>query len=97
MSLTEDEYRALVEQAHQVYELTQHPGWEVFLDYLRFSDGALAARQVQLLKGAARTWEDYQHRTGFIAGVQYAIDAPERLEQQRTNAAKMVAATQEDE
>ena len=78
--MNDDALRALVEQAHQINELTQHPGWDVLLDYLRFSEGALAKRQVQLLQGGAKTFDDYQRRIGFIEGVQYAIDAPERLQ-----------------
>ena len=77
--MTDDEYRALQEQAHQVDELTRHPGWDVLLDYLRFGDAALAKRQIQVLQGAAKTYPDYLHRVGWIEGVQFAIDAPDRL------------------
>ena len=78
--MTDDEYRALQEQAHQINELTRHPGWEVFLDFLRFSPAALAKRQIQLLQGAAKTFPDYTQRVGWIEGVQFAIDAPERVQ-----------------
>jgi len=94
--LTDDDYRALVEQAHQVSELTRHPGWAVLLDYLRFSEGALAKRQVQVLQGGARSFDDYQNRIGWIQGVQYAIDAPDRLEKQVQVAAQNRAAVEDD-
>jgi hypothetical protein len=32
--MTDDDLRALQEQAHMLYELSEHPGWAVYVDYL---------------------------------------------------------------
>lgn len=80
--MEDDDYRALIEQAHQVRELTKHPGWDVFVDYLRFGGGGAARKQHDLVNGAAKDYVDYSRIVGWLDGVDYAINAPERLDAQ---------------
>lgn len=74
-------FRALQEQSHHLLELTKHPGWEVFVDYLRFAPDGGAVRQNQLVNGGAKDFNDYSLRVGWLKGVQYAIDAPSSVQQ----------------
>lgn len=88
--MTEDEARALVEQAFQVNELTRHPGWDVFVDCIRFAGGGAARRQMDLISGGAKDFTDYGRRVGWLEGVEYALKTPERLQQQALTARELL-------
>lgn len=79
--MTDEDFRALQEQALQVSELVSHPGWDVLVDFVRFSPGlSIALRQNELLNGGVKSWEDYQKKTGWLEGSDFVIDANNRLQ-----------------
>ena len=67
--------RALREQAHQISELTKHPGWGVYTDYLEWQVMAPLKKQV-LNDSGVTSLEDYKKLAGFLAGVHRALDVP---------------------
>jgi hypothetical protein len=74
--MEEAELRALVERAARIVELTEHPGWSFFVDYLMaLTTGA----QRRVLNGRLKTMEEYRYETGRIAGLREAIEAPQQL------------------
>ena len=75
--LTEQEFRDLLDRAQQIRELSQHPGWPVYADFVR--DKAIR-QQNALLAGTAQTFEEYKERAGWIQGAQFALDAPKHVE-----------------
>jgi hypothetical protein len=70
------ELHALVERAHQIELLTQHPGWPLFRDYLI---GLSMASQNYILSGTCKSFDDYRDRTGYVKGLRAAMDAPQML------------------
>lgn len=74
--MTDDELRELQELAHQLEELTRHPGWKVMVDYVHFGAGMLAHHQKYLLSGNCKSPEEYQRYAGWVAGSQAVLDAP---------------------
>lgn len=71
-TLTEEELRGLIEQAHQIQILTEHPGWPVFVDWLHHR---AEPHQRRVLNGGYKNLEDYREGVGFIKGVQVALQA----------------------
>lgn len=70
---SDDDYRALQEQAHLLNELTRHPGWPVLIDFLEtISRGA----KKQVLNGYLDSIGAYKSVTGELVGIHKAIDAP---------------------
>lgn len=72
----EAELHALIERAHQIELLTQHPGWPLFRDYLI---GLSTASQNYILSGACKNLDEYRDKTGFVKGLRMAMDAPHLL------------------
>jgi hypothetical protein len=70
------ELRALVERNAQVQELTKHPGWELYCDFVRHR---LAIEQGLLIRGNFDSLEDYKKKAGWVAGAIYALEAPDAL------------------
>lgn len=70
------ELRDLIERDSQVQEMMQHPGWEILCDYIRIK---LAAEQRSLILGNMESFEEYQRRVGLVAGMMYALEAPQSL------------------
>jgi len=70
------ELHALIERAHQIELLTQHPGWPLLADYLTH---LTIQTQSYVLGGNCKTLEDYAAKTGFVRGLQEALDAPVKL------------------
>lgn len=83
--LTDDERRVLIENAFQVKQLTQHPGWPVLMDFV-VNAGGLRAWQTAVLGGGAKTTESYQHMVGKIQGCEHVINAPERIQKMADDA-----------
>jgi len=72
----EADLRALIERAHQIESMTQHPGWSYYRDYLiHLTTGT----QRYVLDGRCKNLDEYRDKTGFIKGIQEAIDAPAKL------------------
>jgi len=74
--VTPDQLRDLQELAHQLDELTRHPGWQVFVNYAQFGDGMMSAQQARVLNGSCKSPEEYQRWTGWIAGSQAVLNIP---------------------
>lgn len=74
-----EQLRELQELAHQLDELTKHPGWEVYVDFVLFGAGGQRHHQQRVISGACKTTEEYQHQVGWIAGSQHALDAPKNV------------------
>ena len=83
--MTEDEKRELIERAHQLNELTRHPGWEILSDLVYFGPGGSSTHQRKIVTGSAN-WDEYQRDVGFIRGIHHVIEAPDRLETMVRNA-----------
>lgn len=74
MSLRDDgEYRALQEQAHQLEELTRHPGWPVLVDFM---ETISRAAKLRVLNGKLMSVEEYKSVTGELIGIHKVLDAP---------------------
>jgi hypothetical protein len=70
------ELHALIERAHQIEMLTQHPGWPLFSDYII---GLTTSIQNLILSGGCKTLEEYRERTGYVRGLHAAVQAPSVL------------------
>jgi hypothetical protein len=70
------ELHQLIERAHQIELLTQHPGWPLFRDYLI---GLSMSSQNYILSGACKNLDEYRDKTGFVKGLRAAMDAPSTL------------------
>jgi hypothetical protein len=77
--VTREQARELTERAHQLDELTKHPGWAVLVDWTRHGPAGAANRQRGLLAGNAKSLEDYQYEVGWLAGAEHVLDAPQRV------------------
>ena len=77
--LDEGQLRDLIERSQRIQDLTEHPGWGLFIDYLI----DLSTRsQRKVVSGSCKSFEDYKYETGRIAGLVEAMEAPARLIQQ---------------
>lgn len=76
--MTDDQYRDLIESAHQLSELQMHPGWAVWNNHLH---RRIEAKKREMLAGKD-TLEAYRYTAGWIEGCQYALDATGELERQ---------------
>lgn len=86
--MNDQELRDLQELAYQLEELTRHPGWSVFKDFVVFSSGGQASKQRYVLNGKCKDDKDYMFHTGWIAGSQFALDAPDRVAEMSLKYAK---------
>ena len=74
--MTDEELRELQELAHQLDELTKHPGWKVLVDFAWNGDGMIGAKQRYLVGGSCKTTDEYQKYAGWVAGAQAVLQAP---------------------
>ena len=84
--MTDDDLRALIEQHHQLVELTKHPGWEVLVDYALNGPAGSMSKQHRLVNGGAKDWDDYQRQTGWLAGAHHVLDAHQTVGKMVTDA-----------
>ena len=75
--MTDDEHRALIEQAHQLTELTTHPGWEVLVS---FSHERMKSTKQAVLNGHVADIEKYKQHTGWLRGIHDTLDAAETVQ-----------------
>ena len=78
--MTDDELRALQEQAFQLEELTRHPGWEVLRDYLE--SVLMRGDKFRVLNGHMETIEEYKFTTGVLRGIHAVLDTPGHVRNQ---------------
>ena len=64
------ELRQLIEFAHQIQELQQHPGWRPFRDYLLTRTAAIQRR---LVLGNFSSMEEYKDKAGWLRGITDAV------------------------
>jgi hypothetical protein len=76
--LDERNIRDLIDRSGHIQNLTTHPGWIYYQDYLIAITGAL---QNVIISGSCKNLEDYRVKTGYLQGIRAAIEAPERLQQ----------------
>lgn len=76
--MTDEEYRDLIERAHNIRELQLTPGWETWNNHLH---RRLEAKRREMLAGKD-TLEAYRYTAGWIEGCAYALDALGELERQ---------------
>jgi hypothetical protein len=95
--MTQDELRALVEQAHQLDELTKHPGWEVLTDFVYHGGGGSVKRQHRLVNGQLTTFEEYVKETGWLQGAHHVIEAPKTVAGMVATAREQLADMEEAE
>ncbi len=76
--MTDDEFRALVEQAHQVRELTQHPGWAVLDDYMNHVVMNPLKRRV-LNGNGIDDHVTYRALVEFLQGAHRVLGVPDEL------------------
>lgn len=69
----DDDYRALQEQAHQLNELTRHPGWAVLVDFM---ETISRAAKLRVLNGGIDNLDAYKSITGELVGIHKVLDAP---------------------
>lgn len=86
--MSDDALRDLIEQHHQLDELTKHPGWEVLTDYALHGPAGSLHRQQSLVNGGARDWDAYKFEVGWLAGAHHVLNA-------RDTVAAMVASARE--
>jgi hypothetical protein len=82
MTLTEDEYRVLVEQAHQVYEMTKHPGWSLLVDYLHMK---MKGDKLKVLNNDCQDLDEYRKIAGKLVGIHFVIDAVDAMQKLAEN------------
>ncbi len=75
-TLTEDDFRALIEQAHQLRVLTERPEWTVFVDWLNYRMNPVKRG---LLNGGVASHDDYLRQSSWLLGVTDAIDSAEHV------------------
>lgn len=66
----------LIERTHKIEQLTQHPGWPLYVDYLTSLTVSL---QQLILSGRCTDIEDYRRKTGVVEGLRTAIESPKIL------------------
>lgn len=71
--MTDEDLRAMQEQAHMLEELTRHAGWPVFVDYLHT---IMDADKRAVLNGFIEDQLKYKAVTGKLSGIHTALDAP---------------------
>lgn len=74
--MDDDTLRAVQEQAHQLEELTRHPGWAVFVDRLHTE---MIPDKKAVLNGMVDDISKYHTLTGRLRGIHFAMEAPERV------------------
>ena len=86
-----DVRRALIEQAHQLHELTKHPGWPILVDYA--NDQIMRPMKYRVLNdGNIPELAEYKKLAGFLMGMHRALDIPAEVEKLAANARSRAAA-----
>lgn len=65
------------EHAHQLHELTQHPGWVILT---REAEKKIHALQRRLIDGKAADYAEYRDWAAHAAGMLEVFDIPERVQ-----------------
>lgn len=69
--LTDDDYRALIEQASLLQGLSEHPGWSVLEDFWFHQT---KGQKIAVLNGNVDGFDRYKKLTGELVGIQKVLD-----------------------
>lgn len=75
--MTDDEFRELVERAHQIREVTRHEGWTYLTDRAAINIGA---RQQQLLQARFESMEEYKRTAGWVEGALWVLQLADTVQ-----------------
>lgn len=75
----DDPIRQLIEDAHQLQELTRHPGWQVLT---RLSGKDIEAWQTRMNSGKFKSLEEYKFCAGWLDGARQLLDVPATVQRQ---------------
>lgn len=81
--MDQKEARAIVERAHLISDLANHPSWSVLVSYV---NETARAKQHIVLNSGCKDIEDYRRQTGWLEGVAFVMDAAARTEEQARKA-----------
>ncbi len=84
LEVNDDEFRDLVEAAHLIGEMQQHPGWIVWRNHLT---RRIDAKKREMLAGK-ESLEAYRYLAGWIEAMEYAVDSTGELAKWRDREAK---------
>jgi hypothetical protein len=92
--MDDETFRALVEQSHQLHELTSHPGWAVLVDRMHV---VMNPAKRKILNGNSDSFDDYLKMTGFLTGIHRVLDMHDEIGEmvvsERQKRAEIEAAT----
>lgn len=71
--------RRLIEDAHQLHELTLHPGWQVLK---RLAEQDIGAWQGRMNSGNFKSLEEYKFCAGWLEGARQLLGGPETVQAQ---------------
>ena len=72
----DDMLREVLEREHLIREMQQHPGWNLWADYLA---AAASGYQNRLLKGRHADMLDYRYDAGYVEGIRTALGVADEL------------------
>lgn len=85
--MTEDELRDLKDRTAQIIALTEQPGWALLVDRVAVK---LHRDQTYLIRGNAKTHEEYLKICAWMDGASYVLNAPTLVESELTTAIQEV-------
>lgn len=77
--MSDDLDRNLVEVAHLLRELTEHPGWLVLQE---IAEQQTRRETSYLLEGRAKTHDDYKSKAGWVSGALWVLAVPEAAQRE---------------
>lgn len=83
----------MMEAAYQIREMTKTPGWQAFTEYLLVTGTPLRNKLLNDL--GVDSLEEYKKTAGLLAGIQIALDAPDKVEK-LANAARAAERDERD-
>lgn len=81
--MNDQEYADLAERTQQLHELTETPGWAMFLDRA----GAEIGKHQRIILGGHLTEEEYRRETGWVQGATVILDLPGKAQYELEQAA----------
>lgn len=72
-TLSEDEFRALLEQEQLLSQLTEHPGWQ---ELVAIMHDRMNSDKKAILNGNVGSHDQYLKRAGILVGIHEVLDMP---------------------
>lgn len=76
--MNEVDARRVVEQAQHIRDLQSHHGWKPLVEYV---SAKANEKRKACLSGSCTDIADYKKLTGWLEGVEFVLDAAEKIEQ----------------